>query len=307
MYLAILKITSGLLFGASVLTLGGPVLGEAIATFAPPFTRRAAQAAKALGIPYEEVSFQTDGGLLLGGWYFPSGGSEGPAIVYAPATARDQRSGLDLVRPFHEAGFAVLLFSYRGHGASEGDPLGFSYGAHERDDVDAAVRYLTEARGSRWVGLVGHSAGAVSALLSASGNAGVGAVAAIAPFGALEQIWETNRPAFVPHALLRFGLRMSELRKDFDRSEVMPLDTISAIAPRPLLLVHGGDDARITEEQARALFAAAEQPKRLRIVDGADHAGVAAEMMGPLSAELVSFFRRAYLACPDASPGVAAH
>jgi fermentation-respiration switch protein FrsA (DUF1100 family) len=46
---------------------------------------------------------------------------------------------------------------------------------------------------------------------------------------------------------------------------------VARLAPRPLLMIHGGKDAYIGPEIARLLFAEAREPKELWIVPGAKH------------------------------------
>jgi dipeptidyl aminopeptidase/acylaminoacyl peptidase len=281
---------SSVFLGLSVLSVGGPVLGEMIATMAPIYTKKDSVKLPNLGIPVEQVTFQSSDGLSLGGWFFPADDLESPAILYAPATSRDQRSGLSLVAPFHQAGYHVLLFSYRGHGTSDGDRFGFTYGAAESRDVDAAVRYLSEERGIKKIGAIGHSAGAVSIILSAARNPQISAVVAASPFNSVEEIWETNRPALFPKPLYDLTMWLSEFRKGFSRHQVRAQDVIGRIAPRPLLLVHGSADKRITQEQALKLYSQANEPKRLWIIEGATHGSVRQPGLDVLSGQILRFF-----------------
>jgi alpha-beta hydrolase superfamily lysophospholipase len=46
---------------------------------------------------------------------------------------------------------------------------------------------------------------------------------------------------------------------------------ISKLAPRPLLMIHGGADTYIKPEMAQALFDRARHPKALWLVEGAKH------------------------------------
>lgn len=288
--LKILKIAAGVLASASVLTLVAPVVGEMIATLPPSFPIRAARSAIGLEMPYEEVSFPTSDGLILRGWFIPAPQADAPAIVYAPATRHDQRSGLSLVPEFHAADYHVLLFSYRGHGRSDGRRGFFTYGSAESQDLDAAVRFLSEARGIRRVGVIGHSAGAVAAILSAARNPRIGAVTAVAPFTCITEVWNANRPPFVPPLLLNWALWVAEKRNGFDRDDICPIDVIDQIAPRPLLVIHGTADQRISPEQVVRLFAAAKQPKFLWFVKGATHSSVRSPALDQLAPEVIDFF-----------------
>jgi dipeptidyl aminopeptidase/acylaminoacyl peptidase len=292
--LRILKIAAGMVAGATILALVGPVVGEAIATFPPAFSQETPNPLSQAGLPYEDVVFPTTDGLMLRGWFIPAEQQDAPAVVYAPATSHDQRSGLSLLSAFHQAGYQVLLFSYRGHARSDGVKGQFTYGDAESRDVDAAVRFLHEIKGIDRIGLVGHSVGAVSAILSAARNPQVGAVVAVAPFTCVSEVWQTNRPGFVPSFVLNWTLWVVEKTRGFDRDEICPLRVVDRIAPRPLLLIHGMDDRRITEEQVRRLFAAAEDPKALWLVAGASHSGIRTPVLDALAPEVISFLDAAW-------------
>jgi len=290
---SILKITSTLLISATIVGIGGPVLGEMVSTAAPFFCKSANRAPVALGLNYESVSFKSSDSITLRGWFFPADTPQSPAILYAPSTANDQRSGLSLVKPLHAAGYSVLLFSYRGYGKSDGDPLGFSYGARESLDVDAAVSYLHDIQGAPAIGAIGHSAGAVAIILSAARNLQIDAVVAASPYNSVEEIWTTNRPKAMPTPIFDFVMRTSELRKGFERSQVRPVDVISQIAPRPILIIHGMDDRRITEEQALALVSQAGQPKELWLMSGLSHAEVRSIGIENHIGEIIQFLNSA--------------
>lgn len=289
-----IKIAAGVLGGIGFLTIGGPILGEMFATMPLIRTRKDFDLVRLLKIPYEEVAFPANDGVTLRGWFFPASEADAPAVVYAPATTNDQISGIPLVSPLHEAGYHVLLFSYRGHGHSDGSRFGFTYGAGESKQVDAAVRYLYAARGIRKIGLMGHSAGAVSIILSAARNPRVGAVVAMAPFTSMEEVWETNRPFFFPRALTNLAMNFAEWRKGFSRRDVRPEIVIPQIAPRPLLLIFGSKDRFIRREQAIKLFEAAREPKYLWMMEGTGHSQVRAVVMEQLLPDVITFLDAAF-------------
>lgn len=292
--LKIFKIAASVVAGATLLTLVVPVVGEAIATMPPAFSGNSRNPLSEADLPFEEVSFPTTDGLILRGWFVPADQSDAPAVVYAPATSHDQRSGLSLVPAFHDAGYHVLLFSYRGHGLSDGRKGSFTYGDAESKDVDAAVQFLHETKGVRRIGLVGHSVGAVSAILSAARNAQVGAVVAVAPFTCVTEVWKTNRPSVVPPFILDWTLWVVEKTRGFRSEEICPMGVIDEIAPRPVLLIHGTEDRRITLEQVRRLFSAAEEPKSLWLVEGATHSGIRSPVLDTLTPDVISFLEAAW-------------
>jgi alpha-beta hydrolase superfamily lysophospholipase len=283
------RIAAGILVGASLLTLVGPVVGETIATLPPLVLKKATNPFSELGLPYEDVTFPTTDGLMLRGWFIPAEEADAPAILYAPATGHDQRSGLSLVPQFRQAGYHVLLFSYRGHARSDGTRGAFTYGAAESEDVDGAVDYLRSARGASDIAVIGHSAGAVSAILSAARNPYVGAVVAVAPFNCVTEVWHTSRPALVPSFVLDWTLWVSERLRGFDREDVCPLKVVERIAPRPLLVIHGTADRRITEGQVTRLFEAAQKPKTMWLVEGATHDGIRDPVLDELVPAVIRF------------------
>jgi dipeptidyl aminopeptidase/acylaminoacyl peptidase len=284
-----LKVTTGIVAGASLLTFAFPILGEAIASFPPAFRAGAPNPVAELGLPYEDVDFPTTDGLTLRGWFIPAARADAPGVLYAPATRHDQRSGVSLAPAFHEAGYHVLLFSYRGHALSDGKKGHFTYGDAESRDVDAAVQFLSETKGIRRIGVLGHSAGAVSSIMSAARNPLVGAVVAVAPYNSIDEVWHTSRPALVPPFVLDWTLSVAEKMRGFRSEDVSPEAVVDQIAPRPLLLIHGRDDKRITVSQVRRLFAAAEEPKTLWLVEGATHKGIRDPVLDALAPDVIGF------------------
>ena len=290
----IAKIAAGIVAGATLLTLVAPLVGETVATLPPPFRKADSDPLAEVGLEYEDVAFPTTDGLELRGWFFPAAQPDAPAMIYAPATSHDQRSGLSLVPSFHNAGYNVLLFSYRGHALSDGRKGQFTYGEAESRDVEAAAQFLSESKGIDRISVVGHSAGAVSAILSAARNPLIGAVVAVAPFNCVTEVWQTSRPSLVPAPILSWALWVAEKTRGFDREDVCPVQVVEQIAPRPLLVIHGTEDRRITEEQVQELFAAAEEPKSLWLVDGASHNGIRFPVLDMLSKDVIAFLNAAW-------------
>jgi dipeptidyl aminopeptidase/acylaminoacyl peptidase len=305
----LVKIAVGVLTSASLLTLAGPVVGETIATLPPSFSRNKIDPRTEVGLAFEDVAFPTSDGLLLRGWFIPAGRDNAPAIIYAPATRNDQRSGLSLAPAFHQAGYHVLLFSYQGHALSDGNRWQFTYGDRESQDLDAAVRFLQEEKGVRRIGVVGHSVGAATAILSAARNPQIGAVAAVAPFNCVTEIWRTSSPSWVPKFILDWTFWVVEKSRGFSREQACPATVVGQIAPRPLLLIHGTDDRHITEAQIRHLYQIAGEPKALWLVEGASHSEIRSPILDEMSPDVIAFFDRAlrvpgYASVKPASNGV---
>ena len=53
-----------------------------------------------------------------------------------------------------------------------------------------------------------------------------------------------------------------------------PIDAVHLIAPRPLLLMHGTNDALVGHAHSELLFARAGEPKRFWLLDKGEHTGL---------------------------------
>ena len=89
-----------------------------------------------LGAAFEDVSFTTDDGLELQGWYVPS--RNRAAVIAFAGRKGTQRPARVLI----EHGYGVLLFDRRGEGDSEGDPNALGWDGDR--DVRAAIAFLRD-------------------------------------------------------------------------------------------------------------------------------------------------------------------
>jgi fermentation-respiration switch protein FrsA (DUF1100 family) len=81
---------------------------------------------------------------------------------------------------------------------------------------------------------------------------------------------------------------------------------VEQIAPRPLLVIHGTEDRRITEAQVQELFAAAEHPKSLWLVEGASHSGIRNPVLDELAGDVILFLNSAWHQPKEMAAGMAA-
>jgi dipeptidyl aminopeptidase/acylaminoacyl peptidase len=288
MLLRILLAILGIVTTGGLLLVVLPLATEALITRAPAYVQDV-DPARSLGLSFEEVTFATADGLRLRGWFIPADRPDAPAIIYAHGSGNDQRSGLYLVPLLHQAGYHILLFSFRNHGRSEHRGIGLTYGDGESQDVDAAVRFLREAKGIARIGVIGYSIGAASAILSAARNPSIGAVVAIAPYTCTPELWSGSRPKFIPPFVSTIALWLASRWKGFSDAETCPVKVVRQIAPRPLLLIHGTQDRYIPYSHSQRLFEAASAPKSLWLINGATHESIGREVLESRAQELLRF------------------
>jgi uncharacterized protein len=202
------------------------------------------------GLPLQDVSFTSTDGTRLFGWYV-----EPPtlraALLWCHGNAGNIIDRLDNLSRLYAAGFAVFLFDYRGYGRSEGLPT--EAGLYR--DADAAYRELLARVQADRVVIFGRSLGAGVA----------GDVAAKHPAAGL--ILESCFPS-VP-ALARFHYHGFPV--DWLLRARFPLAERVREIRVPLLFTHGDRDELVPLELGRRVFEAANPPKTLYVVAGANH------------------------------------
>jgi fermentation-respiration switch protein FrsA (DUF1100 family) len=75
-------------------------------------------------------------------------------------------------------------------------------------------------------------------------------------------------------------------------ADVAPVARVGDIAPTPVLIIHGADDAGIPAQDAQRLYDAAGNPKELWIVLGAPHGGGHAVAGREYRARVLGFLAR---------------
>jgi fermentation-respiration switch protein FrsA (DUF1100 family) len=125
--------------------------------------------------------------------------------------------------------------------------------------------------------LLGFSGGAAVSIYVASQDSRVSRVVACSCPSEFTFLTEVDNLSSVIDRFRRIGLIRD---KDFPYSIeewvsgftlVSPIKYVAGIAPRPLLLVHGGHDEVVDVGQAYKLYARAGEPNQIIIVSGAGH------------------------------------
>src|SRR3990170_8338346 len=119
-----------------------------------------------IGLPFETTVVGSDG-VDLPAWFMPApGGERGPGVVIVHGWESARHRTLPIAQFLHAAGFHVLVFDVRGHGANppeEAPITGGEFGA----DAAAAVRTLAGRPEIDRVGVLGHSMGGVGGPIAA--------------------------------------------------------------------------------------------------------------------------------------------
>jgi pimeloyl-ACP methyl ester carboxylesterase len=205
-----------------------------------------------------EVTLRTADGLDLGAWFVPSRvPGKDLTVLVANGNAGDRSLRSPLARALADAGFAVLLFDYRGYGGNPGHPSEEGLAL----DARAAYQFLIETEGIPRERLVyfGESLGAAVVTELAIEHPPAGLVLR-SPFTDLAAVGRVHYPLLPVRTLLRDHYPLVE---QIRRVKV------------PTTVIYGTEDSIVPPEQSRAVAAAAAGPTTVVELEGADHNDVA--------------------------------
>ena len=248
----LIRLLAALVLGCVVFVYGLRWL-EAAMTFRP--SRMAATQAIPPGA--ENVWFNSADGTRLNGWFFASRTKpELATMIFFHGNGGNIANVGWLAQRFASHGFSVLIFDYRGYGVSDG------VAANEANlyaDGDAAVDFVMKKNGvrSEQIILYGHSLG-TAVVADVASRRTFGAVVLESGFSSASSVANSALP-WLPGFLHFLGKnRFESARK---------LSGVKA----PILIAHGDPDGTIPTTEARLLYAAANEPKKLLIIPGAGH------------------------------------
>jgi fermentation-respiration switch protein FrsA (DUF1100 family) len=199
------------------------------------------------------VTFDTGDGLTLNGWFITPASAPRFTLVVFNGNAGNRAHRAPLARALAAEGFAVLLLDYRGYGGNPGSPTE----AGLQIDARAARNYLLGRHDIDATRLVyfGESLGSAVAVELAVEHSPA-ALILRSPFTSAVDVGQFHYRLLPVRWLLR------------DRFP--SIDRIAHVRA-PVLVIAGDRDGIVPVDQSKRLYEAANAPKRLVIISGADH------------------------------------
>ena len=226
---------------------------------------------------------------LAGVLHHPEGRPKAAVILcHGMQSSKESEKLVMLGRELSERGILALRFDFACSGESEGKPEEVTYSG-EAEDLRAAYELVAEY-GPKKIGVLGSSMGGTAAILFAAGEKNVAALATIAApvypakikerFLTPEEALEWRERGFLFYNGQRLNISLLD---DAERLDV--LGAARRIAA-PALVIHGDGDNTVPVEEGHALYAALGGPKRLCILQGADHRLTGAHLQKAVAAAI---------------------
>jgi alpha-beta hydrolase superfamily lysophospholipase len=257
----------------------------------------------------EEVTFPSTDKLTLHGCYLRARGQRRGLILFGLEYGTNRWSCQAYCEFLREQGYDIFTFEMRGQGdspAHEGyQPLQWVT-EFEVQDFQAALAYLKGRCDAdpRGIGFFGLSKGAGAGLVAAATDSYVRCLVTDGMFGTYATMlpymrkWifiyaESHRLArWVPTWYYRHAANVALKKISAERKCRFPRlgKALPRLAPRPLLMIHGGADNYIKPEMAQSLFELAREPKELWVVEGAKHNQAMNQATDEYQRRLLAFF-----------------
>ncbi len=212
----------------------------------------------AYGIEYDDVTFQTEDGLNLHGWFVPGKKSSTDAdlhtLLWFHGNAGNINHRLDNIKMLYDrVPVNVFIIDYRQYGRSEGKIS--EQGTYI--DARAALAYLHSRNDINHDKIIffGRSLGSAVAVELALKEKCC-AMILETPFTSIKEMGKKLYPFLPIHFLLR-----------------TKYDSLSKIGDIkvPILIMHGDNDKLVPFEHGRKLYEAANEPKEFYTIPGAGH------------------------------------
>lgn len=272
------------LIGVAGLIVGVIVVFPLVSSYGQTHIGRAVVPDPQLGADFEDVSFTTDDGLDLHGWYVPS--KNRAAVIAFPGRKGPQRQTRMLVRH----GYGVLLFDRRGEGDSEGDPNAVGWNGDR--DIKAAIAFLHERPDvdPNRIGGIGLSVGGELMLETASETDALKAV--ISDGAGIRSVREaTLEWSAVP---IWAGITAATAVFSDDAPPPSLNDVVDRIAPRPVFFIYSAH-GQGGENLSQNFYESAGEPKAVWEVPVGGHVGGAEALPRQYERRMVGFFDTALL------------
>ena len=225
---------------------------------------------KDLNYQAEDITFQTQDGVTLKGWFIPCADSQKTIILmhgFEMDKSQILPQTINLAKQYN-----LFYFDFRGMGESSGKS---AQGLREYLDGEAAIKYLRENKPeqAKDIALYGISLGASIATYLAAKHQDIKTVILEACFYSYKRVvrkWAWNHHTLPYYPIVYAFLRFKRLKFRIGLEDLSPKNTAPFIKC-PVLQIHGKKDNLVPYERALMLFDIIKPYKTFWLVEGAGH------------------------------------
>lgn len=248
------------------------------------------------GLPQENVIVETFDGFKLNCWFVRQKKKARGTIIFLHGVGDCKIAGVPFALSLYNRGFNIFLYDSRQHGESEGYYC--TYGFYEKHDVSAVISYLQSRTDFKIgkIGIFGTSMGGAVAIQAAAIDPRIACVVSEGSYTALRIVFVDYQKRIIKlpwHFLRNIALVHSQKLANFKARLVAPIEDIKRVHV-PVLIVHGRNDSFIKSDYSNMLYEAANKPKQLLLIEGADHNDVW-DIGGEMYENSIASFFKEYL------------
>ena len=205
------------------------------------------------------MHFESADGSRLSGWWLPPPSTDDATVILVHGRSANISTRAPIARRLQRDGFGVLLFDFRGYGASEGHP---SERALIEDSLAAYDWTRRQGIDPRRILVIGQSLGNAPAASVASSRPVAGLVL-VSPFSSLPEA-AADRVSWLPLGIVPWRRNRFEVSGPLRRSRA------------PLVMIASRADDLVPIEHARKVARSAGRPVRWVELTTARHDGLLA-------------------------------
>jgi pimeloyl-ACP methyl ester carboxylesterase len=218
----------------------------------------------------EEIDFRNRHGEKLDSAFHPGARKDKLVIIGHGVTANKDRPLLRVVADGLAAkGWPCLRISFSGNGGSGGD-FRESNVTKESEDLADVIALIPEKTGLAYVG---HSMGGAVGIMTAVAEPRIKVLTTLAGMVQTAEFVEREFGEVIPDEGFMWDEKGCPLSSEFVRDLELIGDLLLEIGSLdvPYLMIHGTADDVVLPSDSEDAMAAAEEPKRLVMIDGAGH------------------------------------
>ena len=205
----------------------------------------------------------------ISGWFHQSESTQ-KCILLLHGVRSNKSSMIGRARFLNELGYSTLLIDLQAHGETPGDEI--TFGHKESNDVKLALEFL-KSKNCQKIGAIGVSLGGASILLGES-PAELDAIVLEAVYPSIDQAVvnriEQRLGTFAASLLAPTLYYQIPLRQNISLDNLKPINAIPNLNA-PVLIIGGSVDQHTKIQETKNLFAAANEPKSLWIINQVAH------------------------------------